>query len=75
MLIQIGGSVTNSQLFNFTGGAGPLALEPINAVGTCLVVTSDNVLDEAPCDGASSQTFTFGGGSAPSVAASTTAGM
>ncbi|KUJ15139.1 uncharacterized protein LY89DRAFT_685954 [Mollisia scopiformis] len=68
-----GGAVTNSQLFNFTGGAGPLALAPINAVGTCLTVTSNNVLDSAACSGDSTQSFTFGGGSAASVSASTTA--
>jgi hypothetical protein len=66
--------VTNSQLFTFAGGAGPLALEPENAVGTCLTVTSANILDQAPCNKAdANQAFTFSGGGAASVAATTTA--
>ncbi|KAE9365719.1 hypothetical protein N431DRAFT_548846 [Stipitochalara longipes BDJ] len=69
-----GGDVTNSQLFAFTGGAGPLALQPENAAGTCLTVTSANILDEANCNaGDANQAFTFGGGGAASVAATTTA--
>ncbi|PMD35095.1 hypothetical protein L207DRAFT_570660 [Hyaloscypha variabilis F] len=69
-----GGAVTNSQLFNFTGGAGPLALQPENAAGTCLTVSSANILDEANCNpGDANQAFTFGGGGAASVAATTTA--
>ncbi|KAI9641413.1 hypothetical protein NHQ30_010215 [Ciborinia camelliae] len=58
------GLVTNSQLFPFNGASGPLVLSPENAPGTCLSVTSGNVLDQAPCDGTdSSQTFTFGASS------------
>ncbi|KAL2070068.1 hypothetical protein VTL71DRAFT_14748 [Oculimacula yallundae] len=58
-----GGAVTNSQLFGFAGGAGPLSFEPKNAAGTCLAVTGD-VLDQAPCEaGDAAQTFTFGGNS------------
>ncbi|CZS96685.1 uncharacterized protein RAG0_05902 [Rhynchosporium agropyri] len=54
-----GGAVTNSQLFSFAGGAGPLALEPKNAAGTCLAVTGD-ILDQAPCKaGDAAQSFTF----------------
>ncbi|KAF4632402.1 hypothetical protein G7Y89_g5722 [Cudoniella acicularis] len=70
-----GGAVTNSQLFNFTGGAGPLSLEPENAVGTCLAVTAGNVLDQAPCKaGDATQSFSFGGGSpAPASAVPTQA--
>ncbi|KAK0103733.1 hypothetical protein ONS95_005739 [Cadophora gregata] len=59
-----GGQVTNSQLFGFAGGAGPLSFEPKNAAGTCLAVTANNVLDQAPCKaGDASQSFTFGGAS------------
>ncbi|KAI0738161.1 hypothetical protein C8Q80DRAFT_1124835 [Daedaleopsis nitida] len=56
-----GGLVTNSQLFTFKGGAGPLSLAPENAQGqTCLAVSGD-VLDSAACaSGDASQTFTFG---------------
>ncbi|RDW85159.1 hypothetical protein BP6252_02749 [Coleophoma cylindrospora] len=69
-----GGAVTNSQLFNFTGASGPLSFLPLNAVGTCLAVTSNNVLDQATCStGAAGQTFTFGGSGASSAAATTTA--
>jgi hypothetical protein len=74
ILTTAGGDVTNSQLFNFTGGAGPLAFQPENAVGTCLTVTSANVLDQAPCNsGDANQAFIFSGGGAASVAATTTA--
>ncbi|KAG0652728.1 hypothetical protein D0Z07_0756 [Hyphodiscus hymeniophilus] len=63
-----GGIATTSQEFNFTGGAGPLSLQPLNQVGTCLAVTSANVLDEASCaSGDASQSFTFGGDSSGSV--------
>ncbi|KAF7928992.1 hypothetical protein BELL_0247g00080 [Botrytis elliptica] len=68
------GLVTNSQLFSFNETSGPLTLTPENAPGTCLSVTSANVLDQAPCDESdSSQTFTFGASSAstdPAVASS-----
>ena len=43
------GQVTNSQLFPFQGGAGPLALAPKNDNGkTCFAVKGD-VVDSAPC--------------------------
>ncbi|PVH76170.1 hypothetical protein DL98DRAFT_562133 [Cadophora sp. DSE1049] len=59
-----GGDVTNSQLFGFAGGAGPLSFEPKNEAGTCLAVTGNNVLDQAPCKaGDAAQSFTFGGAS------------
>ncbi|THV45584.1 hypothetical protein BGAL_0472g00040 [Botrytis galanthina] len=58
------GLVTNSQLFPFNETSGSLTLSPENAPGTCLSVTTANVLDQAPCDGSdSSQTFTFGASS------------
>lgn len=72
-LIKIGGAVTNSQQFNFTGGAGPLILTPLNAVGTCLAVTPANVLDQTPCNGDATQEFTFGGSSGSSAPASSAA--
>ncbi|KAK9782349.1 hypothetical protein SCARD494_13657 [Seiridium cardinale] len=69
-----GGEVTNSQLFSFNGGSGPLSFSPENQVESCLAVKGD-VLDIAACsEGDASQTFTFGadgaadGGSAAPVA-------
>jgi len=59
-----GGAVTNSQLFSFPGGSGPLAFTPLNAVGTCLTATSSNVLDQTSCNSADvNQSFTLGGSS------------
>ncbi|KAK3313738.1 hypothetical protein B0H66DRAFT_629730 [Apodospora peruviana] len=55
-----GGEVTNSQIFEFDGGAGPLSLKPQNAEGSCLAVKG-NAIDIASCNGDASQTFTFGG--------------
>ncbi len=56
--------MTNSQLFNFNGGAGPLALQPQNQAGSCLVVKG-NVIDIAQCNnGDAGQSFTFGGAAA-----------
>ncbi|KAI9158915.1 hypothetical protein HJFPF1_06917 [Paramyrothecium foliicola] len=55
-----GGSVTNSQLFAFNGGAGPLSLTPQNEQGIC-ATGSGQTLDVAPCaDGAQDQAFTLG---------------
>ncbi|KAJ2986405.1 hypothetical protein NUW58_g5048 [Xylaria curta] len=55
-----GGDVTDSQLFPFNGGAGPLSLSPENEPDSCFTV-SNNVLDVAPCQaGDLSQLFTFG---------------
>ena len=57
----IGGEVTNSQLFNFNGSAGPLAFQPQNQAGSCLVVKG-NAIDIAQCNtGDAGQSFTFGG--------------
>lgn len=69
-----GGAVTNSQLFAFNGTAGPLQLQPQNSPGTCLTVTSANVLDEASCNtNDPNQSFTIGnGGAAAPVAPATT---
>ncbi|KAI8944983.1 hypothetical protein F4801DRAFT_157303 [Xylaria longipes] len=55
-----GGDVTDSQLFPFNGGAGPLSLSPENNPNTCFTV-SDNIIDVAPCQaGDLGQLFTFG---------------
>jgi hypothetical protein len=60
----LGGEVTNSQLFAFDGGAGPLSLEPQNEAGSCLVVKG-NAIDIAKCtNGDAGQSFTFGGAAA-----------
>ena len=54
-----GGQVTNSQLFTFNGGAGPLALAPKNGEGKCFAVRG-NVLDSANCqNGAADQVCPF----------------
>ncbi|KAK4114955.1 hypothetical protein N656DRAFT_703697 [Canariomyces notabilis] len=56
-----GGEVTDSQLFVFNGGAGPLSFQPRNEKGSCLVV-KNNALDITNCNnGDASQSFTFGG--------------
>src|SRR4051794_8709131 len=68
-----GGAVTNSQLFPFTGDAGPPVFSPISEKGTCLTVTAGNVLDQAACNaGDASQSFTFGGASTAPPAPGTT---
>jgi hypothetical protein len=68
------GGVTSSQLFAFSGGAGPLALQTgaqtndPNAV-VCMAVTSGNVIQEANCtSGDPSQSFTFGGSNSGAAA-------
>jgi hypothetical protein len=56
--------VTNSQLFAFDGGAGPLSLQPQNQDGSCLVV-KDSAIDIADCNNSdASQSFTLGGAAA-----------
>ncbi|ERF73103.1 hypothetical protein EPUS_06564 [Endocarpon pusillum Z07020] len=55
-----GGEQTDSQIFDFAGGAGPLALALKNDAGSCLAVKG-NVLDQASCsEGDATQSFTFG---------------
>ncbi|KAI0405636.1 hypothetical protein F4802DRAFT_606667 [Xylaria palmicola] len=55
-----GGEVTDSQLFPFNGGAGPLSLSPENAPDLCFTVL-DDIIDVAPCEaGDLRQLFTFG---------------
>ena len=58
---NIGGEQTDSQLFNFAGDAGPLALELNNGAGVCLAVKG-KALDQAACSskGDATQSFTFG---------------
>lgn len=52
--------MTDSQLFPFNGGAGPLSLSPENDLDSCLAV-SNEVIDVAPCQaGDLHQLFTFG---------------
>lgn len=59
-----GGDVTNSQLFTFNGGSGPLSFQPENDVGSCFTVKG-NVLDVAQCNsGDAKQSFTFGAAAA-----------
>lgn len=59
-----GGRVTNSQLYAFAGGAGPLSLKPSNCDNSCLTATG-NTLDVADCtNGANDQTFSIGDGAA-----------
>ena len=56
--------MTDSQLFGFSGGAGPLSLQPQNQKDSCLVVKG-NAIDIAKCNaGDAGQTFTFGGAAA-----------
>ncbi|KAH9230634.1 hypothetical protein K456DRAFT_1842683 [Colletotrichum gloeosporioides 23] len=56
-----GGQVTNSQLFTFSGGAGPLAFQPENDKGKCFTVKGA-VVDIADCNASDqNQAFTFGG--------------
>ncbi|KAL7895065.1 hypothetical protein HDV63DRAFT_406689 [Trichoderma sp. SZMC 28014] len=55
------GAVTNSQLFAFTGGNGPLSLTPENDSTKCLV-PNGNLVDIADCSASdATQKFTFGG--------------
>lgn len=55
------GEVTDSQLFAFDGGAGPLTLTPANANGQCLT-SAGEALDIAACaNGSNDQSFTIGG--------------
>ncbi|TDZ73387.1 hypothetical protein CTRI78_v001101 [Colletotrichum trifolii] len=55
------GKVTNSQLFAFTDGAGPLSFQPENEKAKCFAVKGD-VLDIADCNANDqNQSFTLGG--------------
>lgn len=56
-----GGSVTNSQLFTFTGGDAPIPLVPTNVQNTCMV-DNNGLLDVTNCDTANptaDELFTF----------------
>ncbi|CAK5277573.1 unnamed protein product [Mycena citricolor] len=54
-----GGSVTNSQLFTFTGASKSIPLQPENQAGTCLF-NNNGFLDQQSCNNAGSQVFTIG---------------
>ncbi|KAF7348481.1 hypothetical protein MVEN_01365500 [Mycena venus] len=60
-----GGQVTDSQLFAFSGGAGPQALVPQAGKNAVCLTVKGNVIDQTACNGAASATgaelFTFGG--------------
>ncbi|PNP39960.1 hypothetical protein TGAMA5MH_08226 [Trichoderma gamsii] len=65
-----GGSVTNSQLFAFTGGNGPLSLTPENDATKCLV-PKGNLVDIADCSASdATQKFTIGGSAGDSGSSS-----
>ncbi|KAJ6571981.1 hypothetical protein B0H19DRAFT_1372895 [Mycena capillaripes] len=76
-----GGQVTDSQLFAFTGGAGPQAFVPQAGKNAVCLTVKGNVIDQTACNGAASasgaELFTFGGKGAaaadPPAAAATTA--
>ncbi|KAH8835126.1 hypothetical protein DL96DRAFT_1675277 [Flagelloscypha sp. PMI_526] len=55
-----GGEVTDSQLFPFTGGAGPLELSPANTNGATCLVAAGGKVDQAGCDNSAAQQFTLG---------------
>ncbi|KAF7348482.1 hypothetical protein MVEN_01365600 [Mycena venus] len=67
-----GGQVTDSQLFAFTGGAGPQALVPQSGKNAVCLTVKGNVIDQTACNGAASATgaelFTFGGKAAGNAA-------
>ncbi|KEF61113.1 uncharacterized protein A1O9_02678 [Exophiala aquamarina CBS 119918] len=55
-----GGSVTDSQLFRFTGGETSLKLQPNNGAGSvCLAPNADGRLDQAACIDDPNQIFTI----------------
>ena len=81
-----GGTVTPSQQFAFSGGAGPLSLQTSAQLAdssqvVCMTVASGNLLQEANCTSDATQLFTFGGGNAGAavsvseVSASSTASL
>nr|GAT49394.1 predicted protein [Mycena chlorophos] len=71
-----GGSVTNSQQFAFSGGAGPFPLVPLNSNNqTCITVTN-GLLDDTSCNPATAsgnELFTIDGSGSSSDASSTDA--
>jgi hypothetical protein len=69
----VGGQVTNSQLFPFAGGAGPLAITPSNQAGSCFTVKG-SVIDIASCNKTDpNQSFIFGNGGATTTPSQATA--
>jgi len=71
-----GGQVTNSQLFAFTGGAGPLPFLPQNGNNAVCLTVKGNVIDQTACNGAASasgaELFTFGSKAAVNTQAAVT---
>jgi hypothetical protein len=67
------GAVTNSQLFTFSGGAGPLPLIPQNGNNATCLTVNGNLLDQTSCDpttASGDELFTIGPSSNSSSAAS-----
>ncbi|CAH0044104.1 unnamed protein product [Clonostachys solani] len=54
------GEVTDSQLWKFDGGKGPLGLTPMNGEGFCLFA-ADGVIDVDNCSNVTEQVFTLAG--------------
>jgi hypothetical protein len=46
----LGGTVTDSQLFSFSGGAGPLVLAPKNGNNGICMNVKGNTLDQTSCN-------------------------
>ncbi|KAJ7037998.1 hypothetical protein C8F04DRAFT_1256506 [Mycena alexandri] len=76
-----GGTVTNSQQFAFSGGAGPFPLVPLNSNDATCITATGSVLDQTSCNAATAsgdQLFTIGDASAaappppPAATAATT---
>jgi hypothetical protein len=58
-----GGLVTNSQLFEFNGGKGPIALAPLNGNNQTVLTVAGTVLNTAaasPATASGAELFTFG---------------
>ena len=73
---NIGGQTTDSQLFDFQGGAsGPRSLSPLNTQGKTCFAVKGGAVDQAGCaNGDASQQFTFGGGGGATGQKATTGG-
>lgn len=46
IVYALGGTVTDSQLFTFNGGSGPLPLVPQNGNNQTLLTVKNNLLDQ-----------------------------
>ncbi|KAJ7611337.1 hypothetical protein FB45DRAFT_1036917 [Roridomyces roridus] len=63
-----GGQVSDSQLFAFNGGAGPVALVPQNGNNATCLTGKGNVIDQTSCNAATAsgaELFTFGAAASP----------